>query len=523
MASLIVTGGPLAGQKYALGETSILGRSFDADVRIDDLTVSRHHAKFTRTASGYVVVDLGSGNGTAVNGERIYSPKLLRAGDEVEISQHKFEFSEAEEKGSDFDTTLTLSETDDHGTDSTIAATIDLETTTRMERRLAANPKALLRAHHRLKTILGLSNTIQGELDLTRVLEEIMNGLFRIFPQADRGFLLLVDPTGKTLVADAMSDQRFSRAQSVVNFRIRSVMCVPLVAQNQLVGLLHVDTLDPTSAFQRDDLETLTGIANQAAVAIANATMHERLMRQQKLERDMQLAQQVQLSFLPDKTPDVPGMKFCVSYRTALQVGGDFYDFVTQPDGKIVVAIGDVSGKGVPAALLMAKMTSDVRLCSMSHSEPKDIVAEINRRTVESSSDETFVTFVLMTLDPDTGRLTLTNAGHMPPLLREASEGRVRAVEGGIGFPLGVMEDVEYDQIEIVLKPGDTLTTFTDGVTEAMNAEHEAYGEERLVKVIGEGASDPSELLERVLTDVQQYVGDQPQSDDLTFLCFGKE
>jgi len=557
MASLIATGGPLAGQKYALGETSILGRSFDADVRIDDLTVSRHHAKFTRTASGYVVVDLGSGNGTAVNGERIYSPKLLRAGDEVEISQHKFEFSEAEEKGSNLDTTLTLSETDDHGTDSTIAATIDLETTTRMERRLAANPKALLRAHDRLKTILGLSNTIQGELDLTRVLEEIMNGLFRIFPQADRGFLLLVDPTGKTLVprvartrsgkppsritisrsirdevlkkrmgvlvADAMSDQRFSHAQSVVNFRIRSVMCVPLVAQNQLVGLLHVDTLDPTATFQRDDLEMLTGIANQAAVAIANATMHERLMRQQKLERDMQLAQQVQLSFLPDKTPDVPGMKFCVSYRTALQVGGDFYDFVTQPDGKIVVAIGDVSGKGVPAALLMAKMTSDVRLCSMSHSEPKDIVAEINRRTVESSSDETFVTFVLMTLDPDTGRLTLTNAGHMPPLLREASEGRVQAVEGGIGFPLGVMEDVEYDQTEILLKPGDTLTTFTDGVTEAMNAEHEAYGEERLVKVIGEGASDPSELLERVLTDVQQYVGDQPQSDDLTFLCFGKE
>ena len=559
MARLTVTGGPLKGERFALGDVCILGRSFDADVRIDDLTVSRHHAKFTRTAGGTVVVDLGSGNGTFVNGERIYSPRMLRKGDRIEISHHVFEFSDADEEEPHLDATTTLTFTESEaraGEDSTIAATIDLDTTTRLERRVLANPKELLKAHTRLKTVLAISNTVLGELDVNKVLEEIMNGLFRIFPQADRGFVLLLDPSGRTLVprvartrsgkppaqitisrhirdeviqkrvgvlvADAMSDQRFSQAQSVVNFRIRSVMCVPLVARNSLIGLLHIDTLDPTAAFQREDLELLTGIANQAALALVNATMHERLMQQQRLERDMQLAQQVQLSFLPDRTPDVPGMTFCASYRTAMQVGGDFYDFIEQPNGRIALAIGDVSGKGVPAALLMAKMTSDVRLCSLSMSEPKDILAAINARTCRSSGEESFVTFLLLTLEPATGRVVLANAGHLPPLVRRAQEGAVLAIETDIGFPLGVVEDNAYEQVEWTLAPGDTISLFTDGVTEAMDAERRPYGEERLMETIARGPSEPPALLARVLEDVQRHVGDQPLSDDMTFICFGK-
>ena len=165
MSKLLVTGGPLTGQKFRLTDTCILGRSFDADLRIDDLTVSRHHAKFTPTASGYAVVDLGSGNGTIVNGERIFSPTPLREGDTIEISHHKLQFSESAEEESDIEAPITVSESEGEGGESTITATIDLDTTTRMERRLAANPKALLKAHTRLKTVLGLSNTIQGELD----------------------------------------------------------------------------------------------------------------------------------------------------------------------------------------------------------------------------------------------------------------------------------------------------------------------------------------------------------------------
>lgn len=557
MARLVAIKGPTKGQEFSVGDACIVGRGFEADVRLNDVAVSRQHAKITKTATGYVIVDLGSSNGTSVNGERVFSPRVLHEGDTIEIAQNVFTFvgPSAPLGGMKPEPDLVIFSDGGHEKDSTITGTMELTTPLATER-LKADPAALYRTSVRLKTILALTNTIQRELELGNVLEEIMSGIFRIFRQADRGFLMLRDaatgtlvPTiartrggqdpGKVtisrhirdevlrkrvgvLVQDAMTDTRFAQAESIMQMRIRSVMCVPLVAENDLVGLVHIDSLDPNAVFSLDDLEMLTGIANQAAAAIASATLHKQLMEQQRLERDLQLAQQVQLSFLPEGTPNIQGMKFRVSYQTAMKVGGDFYDFIEQGSDRLAIVIGDVAGKGIPAALLMAKMTSDARFLAMSEREPKDILTSLNKRLASTSSEGSFVTLLLACLDVNEGRLTIANAGHLPPVIRANHGDQIMRVEERIGFPLGVVPDTEYEQAEIVIKKGDSVSLFTDGVTEAMNAAREPYGEERLLEVIARSSADPDEVWRRVLDDVRQYVGETPQSDDLTFLCFGR-
>ena len=555
MAKLVGKSGAHAGESFELSNNSVVGRSFDAEIRLNDITVSRHHCKFTRTARGFIIEDLGSGNGTRVNGERIHSPRQLRQHDRIDISNHAFEFIETDsaiQQPSESPRELGVEE-DDDASGSTIAARLDVSSDA-VQERISRDPRALLAAHTRLKTVLSLTNTIQGELELSRVLEEIMNAVFKVFPQADRGFILLreedrfvtsvarsrsgdsdarvtvsrhirdevVSKRMAVLVADAMSDNRFSQAESVINFKIRSVMCVPLVARNDLVGIIHVDTLDPTAAFTPEDLELMSGMANQAAVAVANAKMHAQLIERQLLERDMQLAQQVQLSFLPERTPEYEGMKFCASYRSAMSVGGDFYDFIEQPDGRLGIVIGDVSGKGVPAALFMARMTSDVRFMALTESEPARVVEALNERVLQSGNEEAFVTLLFMSIDVNNGSLKIANAGHPPPLLRKAGEGAVSWFDEAIGFPLGVVPGAEYEQAELQLEPQETLSSFTDGVTEAMNSQRDTYGEARMLKVIGQGPSEPEAVLQRVLDDVQRFVGETQQSDDLTFVCFGR-
>ena len=557
MARLVAIKGPAKGQEFSVGDACIVGRSFEADVRLNDVAVSRQHAKITKTAMGHVIVDLGSSNGTSVNGERVFTPRVLHEGDTIEIAENVFTFVgiSAPLGGMKPEPDLVIFSDGGHEKDSTITGTMELTMPLATER-LQADPAALYRASVRLKTILALTSTIQRELELGNVLEEIMSGIFRIFRQADRGFLMLRDATTGTLVPtiartrggqdpgkvtisrhirdealrkrvgvlvqDAMTDTRFAQAESIVQMRIRSVMCVPLVAENDLVGLLHIDSLDPNAVFSLDDLEMLTGIANQAAAAIASATLHKRLMEQQRLERDLQLAQQVQLSFLPEGTPNIEGMKFRVHYQMAMKVGGDFYDFVEQSGDRLAIVIGDVAGKGIPAALFMAKMTSDARFLAMSEREPKDILTSLNKRLARASSEGSFVTLLLACLDVNEGRLTIANAGHLPPVIRANRGDRIMRVEERIGFPLGVVPDTDYEQAEIVIKKGDSVSLFTDGVTEAMNAAHQCYGEERLLEVIARSSADPDEVRTRVLDDVRRHVGETPQSDDLTFLCFGR-
>ena len=549
MAQLVAVRGPLVGRSFELERQTVLGRSIDCNLRLDDMTVSRHHAEIRRTAEGFVVEDMGSGNGTFVNQQRLAESRALVNDDELRISRHAFKFVQEDPCSS----TSVMIEERNRMTESSILGSLPVESTQVASVSAETEASEILRAHKRLRTILEIGNAVQNEFSEPALLDRIIDSLFEVFPQADRGFIMLMDKDGKlrqraartrhdrteqiaisrkivsevvqnriaVLSADACDDSRFGGAVSVVNYQIRSMMCAPLIARSDMLGIIHIDTVRLDQRFTHDDLELLSGVAGQTSLAIANAKLHQDLIVRQRMERDLELASQVQTSFLPDEEPEEPGMEFKGFYSAAQEVGGDFYDFIPQSKDRMVVVIGDVSGKGVPAALLMARMTSDIRFVTMQEREPKNIVTRLNEWLHSARIKDVFVTLMLAAIDLPNREMTIASAAHCPALVRvrEGDEVIQMCAEGS--FPLGVAEEAEYVQETRVLAPGDVVFFYTDGIPEAMNEKDELFGYERFREVVAQGPNTPGRALQALMLEVQQFVGDTPQSDDLSCVCFG--
>ena len=230
----------------------------------------------------------------------------------------------------------------------------------------------------------------------------------------------------------------------------------------------------------------------------------------------------MQRSLLPSKPPQVPGYFFFDYYQAARQVGGDYYDYVQLPGGRYAVIVGDVAGKGVPAALLMARLSSDVRFSLASESDPAKALQRINEGFARNDWQDRFVTMLAAVLNPTTSELTIVNAGHMAPLLRRR-DGNVSEIgEEAAGLPLGVSEEFEYESFTHKVEPGDVLTIFTDGFSEAMNNERELYGIERLKKELSCPAVSVVDFGQHILEDVHKFVDGYDQSDDMCLVCFGR-
>ena len=560
MPILIATDGPLKGQRFDLLPQTIIGRSFDADIRIDDLSVSRHHCRVSSSPQGYVIEDLGSGNGTLVNDDLIDAAMPLKEGDIVVVSNTVFRFvSDQAPDTKDLDApAASVTLVDAPKTQgAAIMETLDVKATmiTGRQAPVGAGPDVLQKALNRLRTVVEIGNAVGTHLEMDDLLNEIMRSLFNVFPQMDRGFIMLreegtdemqakvarqrdkeaspevtvskhiieeaVQRGVAVLSADAMGDQRFSAALSVMNFQIRSMMCAPLISSEQTLGVIHLDTMQQDRRFTLDDLELFTAVANQTALALGNARMHQRLLKRERMERDLALARRVQHSFLPGEPPKIEGLEFAAHYKAALEVGGDFYDWIPLNDGRLGIVLGDVAGKGIPAALMMARMMSDVRFLSLRDPCAGKVLEGLNEGVIQRGMEDAFVTVVFMILDPDTHEVAIANAAHCPPILRTGRSGELVAVADEIGFPIGAMPGGEYGEQTIALAPGDSLTFFTDGVTEALNAEKELYGDDRVLKAMAVPQATPASLVEALLQDIHAHVQDTPQSDDLTVVSFG--
>ena len=325
------------------------------------------------------------------------------------------------------------------------------------------------------------------------------------------------------LSADAATDSRFDSSQSIADFRIRSMMCAPLVSHSGVsLGVIQIDTLDQRTPFHKEDLDVLASVAGQAAFAVENAQLHEAALKRQALERDLQLAHTVQQGFLPSRPPELAGYQFFDFYEPANQVGGDYYDYIQLPGGRLGVIVADVSGKGIAAALLMAKLSAEVRYGLVSSAGPAEALVQLNAGFSRSWEDR-FVTCALAIVDPKSHEVQLANAGHMAPFLRHADQ-RVETVgEEQTGVPLGVAPDFAYEQFSFSLKPGDGLAMFTDGFSEAMNLENNLYGLARLEQQLQRKAAGVRQIGELILSDVKQFVGSRSQSDDMCLLCFGRD
>jgi phosphoserine phosphatase RsbU/P len=247
-------------------------------------------------------------------------------------------------------------------------------------------------------------------------------------------------------------------------------------------------------------------------------------LERERVNRDLKLAEQVQKRFLPQSVPVVPGYEFFAHYDPAYEVGGDYYDFVPLPGHRIAIAVGDVSGKGVAAALMMAKFSGDTRYCILAENSPAAASNELNNLLFSAAIEEKFITLSLSVLDTEKRVLSITSAGHLPVMVRRANGTVDEIGEEIAGFPLGIVPEADYKQIDVKLNHGDVVAVFSDGVTDARNLREELYDsrdKRRLIKKLAETTGGPETVGRALLQDIREFSAGHNQVDDITLICFG--
>jgi serine phosphatase RsbU (regulator of sigma subunit)/pSer/pThr/pTyr-binding forkhead associated (FHA) protein len=548
------------------GDAFLIGRAPDCSLVLDPQGVSRRHAQIGRDAGHFYLEDLGSRNTTKLNNETVPPWKRipLKPGDRINICDVEFVYlTRAAAKGADDSEVIVT----DHGEESTLH-TLDASTTRVSGSRVSPERK--------LEAVLDITRNLSSALQIDAVAPKILDTLFEIFPSAERAFLILKDPQSDRLVRkafkhrqgrspraglgalasaaaakddepptnisrsivnhvmerkqavlsqDAGNDANLPVAASIADLKIRSVMCAPLMTPDgQALGIIQLDT---TSArqFQQEDLDLLIAIACQSAISIQNARMYEDLLNQERVRRDLKLAEEVQRSFLPDSVPKADGYRFFAYYHAAFNVGGDYYDFVPLPHDRLGIALADVSGKGIPAALMMAKFSGNTRYCILTENAPAPAVTILNDQLCEADLEERFITLSLGVLDLATGRFTLSAAGHPPVFIRRKHGGVEEFGADVSGFPLGIMPGFEYHQQAVQLEVGDVVVVYSDGITDARSPEGELYHTveaPRLLDRVRELSGDPEAVGKGILQEIREFSTGEPQADDMTIICFGR-
>ena len=564
MAALKHVTGDLAGTLVDLNrDVTVIGRLPECDIILAPVGVSRRHAEIRKVGPAFFLVDLDSRNKTLLNGTELKGgvEHLLKENDRISVGGVEFVFDPVEPiKPKDAAPAADLMEvTESEGPENPEFITLEASH--------SSTTVSAVRPEVKLKAIIEITRSLSNELRIDTVAPKILDSLMVIFPSAERLFLMLQDPSSRRLVRKAFkyrpqkrtlftrtepedeAPTRISRtivdfvlgqkkavlsqdagadtnlaSASISDLQIRSVMCVPLLTpDNKARGILQLDTSDRRQ-FNEDDLDVLAAVASQAAISIQNASLLESLLARERLNRDLKLAEQVQKRFLPQVVPTVPGYEFFAYYQPTYEVGGDYYDFVSLPADRIAVALGDVSGKGVAAALMMAKFSGDTRSCMLTENAPAPTATRLNSLLCAAGIEDKFITLGLCVLDAPTGKLTLTSAGHTPVIIRRA-DGRAEEVGQEVsGVPLGIMEDSVYEQTEVQLNPGDVVVIYSDGVTDARSPGEELYDSQsnhRLLKRVARSPGGPADVGRAILQDIREFSAGHSQADDITLVCLG--
>lgn len=296
-----------------------------------------------------------------------------------------------------------------------------------------------------------------------------------------------------------------------------SALAVPLIAKGELLGAIIVGHTETMHHFSEKEITIIGSIANQAAVGIENVRLRQESLERARLEHEMQLARQMQTSLLPDRVPQIPGLDIAADWRSAREVGGDFYDFVALKGGRLGIVIADVSDKGVSAALFMALARSLVRASVAARQRAVDALKRANRLIAEEAKFGMFVTLFYAVIDLEERTLTYVNAGHNPPLMWDGALSPIMLE--GRGIALGVLADADLEERTVPLKKGDVVVLYTDGVIEAINDQEEEFGTDRLAELVGARRSLPAPaLVGEINRAVSEFTGPQPQFDDWTLL-----
>lgn len=305
----------------------------------------------------------------------------------------------------------------------------------------------------------------------------------------------------------------------------RYLLGVPIEVENGPRGFIAVGDKESrrgVGPFLASDRRTLSLFANQAALALENARLHLQALEKERLEREMQLASEIQRQILPKGAPAVPGYQVAGWYRPARQVGGDYYDLFPVQDGRVNFVVGDVSGKGMPAALMVSTLHSALRLLLDQAPFGPSLLERLNRHIAESSAANKFITMLLAELSPETGVLHYMNAGHNPGILLRR-DGSAEELGAG-GLPLGLMPEARYQSRALTMEPGDILCIYSDGITEAAAPDDEEFGMQRLIDLLGQGRELPlEELMEEIPRAVGEFSQGSPQGDDQTVVLVRRD
>ncbi|HYT93279.1 MAG TPA: SpoIIE family protein phosphatase [Gemmataceae bacterium] len=552
MANLLILKGNNQGATVPLeAEKIVLGRNAECGVVINLPAVSREHAMIRRIQGKFYIEDLKSRNGTRVNNQDVTTRTLLKNNDRIKICDNEFLYVDRPPLDKIFPPDPTEGqEPDDEESSSTVEATLSQSSKQILETQPA----------EKLAWLLTVTAELTQTFDLKQLLPKIAESLFQVFKHGDRCFVIMGEEGSERLIPtviktrraadesnarfsrrivhkcletaqallseDATSDKRFDLSQSIADCRIRSVMVAPLTSRStgKAFGVIQIDTQDRHKKFTAEDLKLLLAVAGQASIALENARLHESVVARAGLERDLKLAHQVQLSFLPKKPPQLAGYEFYAHYEPAQEVGGDYYDFIPLPASRLAVMLGDVAGKGVPAALLMAKVSSDARFCMLTEPDPAQAVYKLNEQMQEAGMLDRFITLAAGLIDAAAHRVTFVNAGHLPPLVYRKATARVEEATSRdmAGFPLGVADGIPYEAATVVLQPGDVVVIFTDGVTEAKNKQDAEFQMEGAYSALLAGTPTAMAMGERLVAAVKQHALGCKQHDDITVVCFGR-
>jgi serine phosphatase RsbU (regulator of sigma subunit) len=557
---LRMVSGPTPGRLFPLDRgTTVIGRLPDCHIVLAPRYISKRHATIERTPEGYVLTD-HSHAGTFIDGVRIDRPIVLTDGLTFSVCDFTFEFH----------TKLVTVRDPVDSDDATIFLSLDASgqpvTAPGAAPAKGDSAPASARPEEKLRAVLGVSRDLGRTLDLNEIVERALAALFTVFPAARRGFVLMSSAPGEPLVPRAIRSRTgggpeaglaisrtvldrvlnarqailsrdaaldFPTSESVSDQRLRSLICAPLLdAAQRPIGIVQLDIPDGSGKFGQDDLDLLVAVASQVSIAVEHARMHEQLLSQRELDRELAFSRQVLQALLPEPRDELGGYPFWAFYEPARFVGGDYYGHfpLPRPDDtaaggpprRWALAVGDVAGKGMPAALLMSKLSAEVRVVLGDEPEPAAAMGRLNRLLCETGVPEMFVTFLLAVIDMVEHRLTVVNAGHPSPLVRRAGGHLEVPAARALSLPLGVEPGEPFRSLSTTLGSGDLVVLYTDGVIESLDAKGRTLGVERLKQIVHAASPRPDAAGEAVVQAVRRHAGARAQSDDLTLLCIGR-
>jgi sigma-B regulation protein RsbU (phosphoserine phosphatase) len=562
MPDLIVKYPDRSPDTFPLGRLRItIGRSARNDLCIPDPFASRVHAEVRREGDQYILQDLGSANGTLYNGGTVEGAIPLTSGGRIQIGETEIVFNDGSAAAG-----MATMITDQRASpvpEATIAMnSADRTTSGLLEAIEGARTqpdqdvqKKSVRQSDLLALISKVGVTLLASATLGETLQQVASLVFEAVP-AERCCIMMRDEgseelkvavarlrdrqgdvgeirvsrtimeevvgLGKSvLTADAQQDPRLMSSTMTLQ-GIRSVLAVPLGVGVKVFGIIYADSPIAESRFTEDHLKVLTTLASVAAIRVENARLMEEQIERERLEQELQLASEIQQRFQPTTSPVVPGYEMQGISFPCYEIGGDYYDFIKRADGRLVITLGDVSGKGTAAALLMSSLHAAVHAQAASHNSLVETISAVNNYLADNTPTNRFVTLFYAELDPQTGSLAFINAGHNPPLIVHAAGTTENLASGGL--PLGIRPNADYKEGRTQLQQSDVLVIYSDGVSEAVSPQGEEFGTGRLYDVVSRNMeASAAGIRDRIEAALTKWAQGTPAADDITLVIVKRQ